>query len=78
MIFGICKEKRSSRKMDEELGECTYCMKTGRKKNLTPMIEINKPGLKRQYCPKCLPIVEKSIPDHMRKLYYFGLKGSVK
>jgi hypothetical protein len=62
----------------EELGECTYCMRVGRKKNLTPLYEKNKPGFKRQYCPECLPIVEKSIPHYMRKFYYFGLKGSVK
>jgi hypothetical protein len=53
-------------------------MRTGRKKNLTPLHEISKPEFKRQYCPECLPIVEKSIPEYMRKLYYFGLKGSVK
>jgi hypothetical protein len=62
----------------EELAECTYCMRTGRKKNLTPLHEISKPEFKRQYCPECLPMVEKSIPGHMRKLYYLGLKGSVK
>jgi hypothetical protein len=63
---------------ESDLGECTYCMRVGRKKNLTPLIEKSKPEFKRQYCPECLPIVEKSIPEHMRKLYYFGLKGSVK
>jgi hypothetical protein len=64
--------------MKEELGECTYCMREGRKKNLTPLHEKSKPDFKRQYCPDCLPIVERSIEPHMRKLYYFGLKGSVK
>jgi hypothetical protein len=62
----------------EELGECTSCLRMGRKRNLTPLIEKSKPEFKRQYCPDCLPIVEKSIPAHMKKLYYFGLKGSVK
>jgi hypothetical protein len=61
-----------------ELGECTYCMRVGRKGNLTPLYEKSKPEFKRQYCPECLPIVEKSIPSYMRKLYYFGLRGSVK
>jgi hypothetical protein len=53
-------------------------MRVGRKKNLTPLIEKSKPEFKRQYCPECLPIVEKSIEEHEKKLYYFGLKGSVK
>jgi hypothetical protein len=61
----------------EELGECTYCMRTGRNKNLTPMYEISKPDFKRQYCPNCLPIVKKSMEEHEKNLYYFGLKGSI-
>lgn len=63
---------------NEELGECTYCMRKGRKKNLTPLIEISRPDFKRQYCPRCLPLVEKSMEPHQKKLFYFGLKGSVK
>jgi hypothetical protein len=61
-----------------ELGECTACLRVGRKKNLTPLIERNKPEFKRQYCPDCLPEIEKGIPDSWKKLYYFGPKGSVK
>jgi hypothetical protein len=61
-----------------DLGKCTYCLRIGKKKNLTPLIEKSKPEFKRQYCPDCLPVVEKSIPTHMRNLYYFGLKGSAK
>jgi hypothetical protein len=64
--------------MEIELGECTYCMQVGRKKNLTPLHEKNKPDFKRQYCPKCLPSVMKSILDHEKELYFFGPKGSVK
>lgn len=63
--------------MEEELGECTYCLRVGRKKNLTPLIEKSKPEFKRQYCPDCLPIVERSIAEHEKKLFYFGLKGSL-
>jgi hypothetical protein len=62
----------------EELGECTYCLRVGRKKNLTPLIEKSRPEFNRQYCPECLLIVEATIEPHMRNLYYFGLKGSVK
>jgi hypothetical protein len=62
----------------DKLGECTSCLRVGRKKNLTPLIEKSKPEFKRQYCPECLPIVEKSIPEYTRKLYRWGLKGSVK
>jgi hypothetical protein len=61
-----------------DLGECTYCMRVGRKKNLTPLYEKSKPEFKRQYCPECLPIVEKSIEKYEKKLYRWGIKGSVK
>jgi hypothetical protein len=53
-------------------------MRKGRKMNLTPLIEIGRQELKRQYCPHCLPIVEDSMEPHEKKLFYFGLKGSVK
>jgi hypothetical protein len=61
--------------MEEELGTCTYCMRTGRKKNLTPLIEISKPDFKRQYCPRCKIIVEKEMEPHTRKLFEWGSKG---
>jgi hypothetical protein len=63
---------------ETDLGECTYCMRVGRKKNLTPLHEISKPEFKRQYCPECLLLVKKSMEEHEKKLYRWGLKGSVK
>lgn len=60
----------------EELGKCTYCFRTGRARNLTPLYEKGKPDLVRYYCPHCLPNVKLDIYKlPWSKLYHFGLKG---
>ncbi|TLS37724.1 hypothetical protein [Pseudalkalibacillus caeni] len=40
--------------MNEELGTCTYCGRTGKAKNLRKLPDDKYP---REYCPKCYPSV---------------------
>lgn len=55
--------------MKEELGQCLYCMRVGRAKNLTLLDEVN--GFKRLYCPRCYPIVKEAHDKEQQVLREF-------
>jgi hypothetical protein len=43
-----------------ELGECDYCLREGRKKNLAVVTWLENKS-KNKYCPHCLPTVLKDM-----------------
>jgi hypothetical protein len=46
----------------EELGECTYCMRVGRKKNLAKVTWLTNKDVD-YFCPYCLPVVIKDMKE---------------
>ncbi|MFC0188249.1 hypothetical protein ACFFJY_08135 [Fictibacillus aquaticus] len=51
----------------EELADCDYCLRTGRRKNLARLIvgyDVHMGrNVERFYCPQCLRIVEAEIKE---------------
>lgn len=72
--------------MKEELGECTYCFRIGRAKNLEAHWEVGKEDFIQWYCPDCLPIVKQGLREYGRLLghndippfYRFGKRKYIK